>query len=81
VVGGVPDLARSARGGGGRRRRAWIWELEASGRSPGRRSITVGFIPSLMSVVYFDSIQSFNAKGLLQLMATAVFFFGDKVDD
>jgi hypothetical protein len=76
VVGGVPDLARSTRGGGGRRRRARIWELEVSGRGPGRCSIAVGFIPSLMSGVYFDSIQSFNAKGLLQLRVPAVFFFG-----
>jgi hypothetical protein len=29
-----------------------------------------------MSGVYFDSIQSFNAKGLLQLRVPAVFFFG-----
>lgn len=57
VVGGVPDLARSAYGGGSRRRRVRIWELEASGRGPGRRSIAVGFIPSLMSGVYFDSIK------------------------
>jgi hypothetical protein len=76
VDGGRPNLARSSHGGDARRRRVQIRELEVLGRSPGRRAINDGFIPSSKAGVYFDSTQSKLAKGPLQLMVVLVFFFG-----
>jgi hypothetical protein len=69
VVGGWPDLAQSSLGGGGRRWRVKIRELEMLGRDPGRWATTDGFIN-------FDSAQSLCAMRSLLLVVVFGFFFG-----
>jgi len=66
---GWPDRARLHLGGGGRRWRARIWELQRSGRVPGRWATAEGFF-------YCDSNQSHGAKGPLQLTVELVFLGG-----
>ena len=58
VVGGGLDRAQSPLGGGGRRWRVQIWELEELGRSPSQWVTADGFIPFSMTGVNFDSAQS-----------------------
>ncbi|CAN6328670.1 unnamed protein product, partial [Urochloa humidicola] len=70
AVDGWLDLARPSLDGGGRRRRAQIWELEELGCVPGRRATADGFFN-------FDSNQSHSAMGLLQFMAVGFFSGGD----
>ena len=67
--GGWLDPGRSSFGGGGRRWRAQIQELEEAGRRPGRWVTADGFFN-------FDSFQSQRAMGLLQFMGMLVFFGG-----
>ena len=67
--GGWLDSGRSSFGGGCRRWRAQIQELEEAGRSPGRWATADDFFN-------FDSFQSQRAMGLLQFMGMLVFFFG-----
>jgi hypothetical protein len=68
VDGGRPDLARLPLGDGGCRWRARIWELEGSGRCPGRWATAEGFFN-------FDSNKSLCAMVLLQL-GDVLFFDG-----
>jgi hypothetical protein len=67
VVGGWPNLAQSSLGGGGRRWRVKIRELEMLGCGPGRWATADGFIN-------FDSAQSLCAMGPLLLVVVFGFF-------
>ena len=63
---GWPDRARLHPGGGGRRWRARIWELQRSGRVPGRWATADDF--------YCDSFKSKGAMGPRQLTVKIGFF-------
>ena len=76
VDGGRLDLPRSSLGGGVRRRRAQIQEWDGSGRGPGRWPTANGFIPSLVTGVYFSSFQGLWAMGLVLLKVMPGVFFG-----
>ena len=64
---GWPDRARLHLGGGGRRWRARIWELQRSGRVPGWWATADGNF-------YYDSFKSQGAMGPRQLMVKIGFF-------
>lgn len=74
--GGWPDLASSSLGDGGRRSEAQIRESVMLGRRPGRWFIADGFILLFGTGVYFDSIASQRATGLLRLMVDLDGFSG-----
>ena len=76
VDGGRLDLGLSFLGGGGRRWRCQIWELDGLGRVPGRWRTAVGLIPSSMMGVSFDSTQSLCVMGFVQLEVLLGFFGG-----
>jgi hypothetical protein len=75
VDGGRLDLDRFSLGGGVRRRRVQIQELDRVGCDPDRWATADSFILSYEMGVFFDSSKSQRALGLFQLMVMPGVFF------